>query len=121
MPDSDSPANAGEEKDYYRKVLEWRISNEMEEEEDSAYASLSLSQLELSSSDCNKSNELSKMKVPPLQLIPGEKCDCSISSILSPLRFRLRRNDEEFYKLTRLGGVSLMWSVMWCSIERFFF
>ena len=112
MSDSDSDSQTNdkgevEDKLYYRKVIEWRVSEEADTEEqpeteedlDSAYNSRSLSQSELSLSS---STELSKWKVPPLHLVPGENYDCSITSILSPTRFRLRRNEEEFYKLTRL-------------------
>ena len=62
-------------------------------------------------SDFHSHTEL-YIKVPPLHLVPGEKYDCSIIGILSPLRFILRRKDEEFYKLTRLG-VSLMPCILW--------
>ena len=109
MSDSGKDSQAhGEEIDFYRKVLEWKISEESDDEEqeeedeeaeeDSAYISIDRSSFQ---SELSSSNELTKEKVPPLHLIPGEKYDCSISRILSPLRFRLRRNDEEFYKLTR--------------------
>ena len=104
--DNESQDN-GEEKRIFRKVIEWRTSETMDDEElpeeeediDSAYSSELASSTELS---------LSKNKVPPLHLVPGEKYDCSISTILSPLSFRLRMKDEEFYKLTRLGGLSIM-------------
>ena len=112
MSDSDSNSKTNdkgevEDKLYYRKVIEWRVSEEADTEEqpeteedlDSAYNSRSLSQSELSLSS---STELSKWKVPPLHLAPGEKYDCSITSIISPTRFLLRRNEEKFFKLTRL-------------------
>ena len=105
--DSDSQA-IGEEREYYRKVIEWRTSETLDdeeqpedEEEDSAYNSCDRSLSQSSSTELS----LRKNKVPPLHLVPGEKYDCSISSILSPRSFRLRRKDEEFYKLTRLGHV----------------
>ena len=100
-----NPIAEAEEEEFYRKVIEWRISEKVDdEEEDSAYESSCRSHSELFSlSQCT---EICKSKVPPLHLVPGEKYNCSISSVFSPTSFLLRRNDEEFFKLTRLECVS---------------
>ena len=99
-----------EEKDFYRKVIEWKISEKEEEEdaeEDSAYNSSGRSHFQsiLSSSSLSQSTEVRKVKVkvPALHLVPGQKYNCSISSVFSPTSFLLRRNDEEFFNLTRFG------------------
>ena len=103
QPLSQDSTAGGEEKEFYRKVLEWRTSEKEEEEEDSdsAYDSSGRSLLQSELSSSSNSTELSKEKVPPLHLEPSEEHACSITSILSPLSFLLRRNDEEFHKLTR--------------------
>ena len=96
-----------EEKEFYRKVLEWKISEREEEvEEDSAYNSSGRSPFQsiLSSSSLSQNTEIRKGKIPALQLVPGQKYNCSISSVFSPTSFLLRRNDEEFFKLTRFGA-----------------
>ena len=103
QPLSEDSSGGAEGKEFYQKVLEWRICEKEEEEEDSdsAYDSSGRSLLQSELSSFSNSTEVSKEKVPPLHLEPGENYDCSIFSILSPLSFLLRRNEEEFHKLTR--------------------
>ena len=95
MSDSDrnqthslNPIAEAEEEEFYRKVIEWRISEKVDdEEEDSAYES-----------SCRSHSELFSLS----QCTEICKYNCSISSVFSPTSFLLRRNDEEFFKLTRL-------------------
>ena len=90
----------------YRKVIEWKISEKEDDEEedrDSAYNSSIRSHFQSVLSSSSLSQSLRKGKVPALHLVPGEKYNCSISSVFSPTSFRLRRDDENFFKLTRYG------------------